>query len=236
MSSGTDTRLGNEVVLLAMELLHGETLADKLRRDGRFATTEMLPLVRQMADGLTAAHRVGVVHRDFKSHNVMLVKPAREEDEMRAVVTDFGLAWRSTHDEATSLSMSISTENEVSGTPAYMAPEQVEGGPVTPATDVYALGVVLYEMVTGALPFLGETPLKMAVKRLTEPPPSPRVHVPDVDPLWEATILQCLARRPEERFASAGEVVSALEGKQAEQAVAALVASGGPASCGRRWR
>ena len=212
---------GNEVVLLAMELLHGETLADKLRRDGRFATTEMLPLVRQMADGLTAAHRVGVVHRDFKSHNVMLVKPAREEDEMRAVVTDFGLAWRSTHDEATSLSMSISTENEVSGTPAYMAPEQVEGGPVTPATDVYALGVVLYEMVTGALPFLGETPLKMAVKRLTEPPPSPRVHVPDVDPLWEATILQCLARRPEERFASAGEVVSALEGKPAEQAVAA---------------
>ena len=115
----------------------------------------------------------------------------------------------------------MSTENEVSGTPAYMAPEQVEGGPVTPATDVYALGVVLYEMVTGALPFLGETPLKMAVKRLTEPPPSPRVHVPDVDPLWEATILQCLARRPEERFASAGEVVSALEGKQAEQAAAA---------------
>ena len=123
---------GMEVVLLAMELLHGETLADKLRRDGRFATTEMLPLVRQMADGLTAAHRVGVVHRDFKSHNVMLVKPARAEDEMRAVVTDFGLAWRSTHDEATSMSMSLSTENEVSGTPAYMAPEQVEGGPVTP--------------------------------------------------------------------------------------------------------
>ena len=158
--------MAGEVVLLAMELLHGETLADKLRRDGRFSTTEILPLVRQMADGLTAAHRVGVVHRDFKSHNVMLVKPTREEDEMRAVVTDFGLAWRSTQDESTSLSMSLSTENEISGTPAYMAPEQVEGGPVTPATDVYALGVVLYEMVTGALPFLGETPLKMAIKRL----------------------------------------------------------------------
>jgi eukaryotic-like serine/threonine-protein kinase len=209
-----------EVVLLAMELLHGETLADKLRRDGRFATAEILPVVRQMADGLTAAHRVGVVHRDFKSHNVMLVKPTRADEEMRAVVTDFGLAWRSAQDESTSLSMSLSTEGEISGTPAYMAPEQVEGGPVTPATDVYALGVVLYEMVTGALPFVGETPLKMAVKRLHEPPPSPRVHVPAVDPLWEATILRCLARRPEERFASAGEVVSALEGRHVEQAVA----------------
>ena len=211
-----------EVVLLAMELLHGETLADKLRRDGRFSTAETLSVVRQMADGLTAAHRVGVVHRDFKSHNVMLVKPTRAEDEMRAVVTDFGLAWRGAEDQgtSTSMSMSLSTEGEISGTPAYMAPEQVEGGPVTPATDVYALGVVLYEMVTGALPFVGETPMKMALKRLHEPPPSPRVHVPDVDPLWEATILRCLARRPEERYASAGEVVSALEGGPVEQAVA----------------
>ena len=103
MSSATDTRLrlsgtAGEVVLLAMELLHGETLADKLRRDGRFSTAETLPVVRQMADGLTAAHRVGVVHRDFKSHNVMLVKPARAEEEMRAVVTDFGLAWRGAQD------------------------------------------------------------------------------------------------------------------------------------------
>ena len=118
------------------------------------------------------------------------------------------------------MSMSLSTEGEISGTPAYMAPEQVEGGPVTPATDVYALGVVLYEMVTGTLPFVGETPIKMAIKRLHEPPPSPRVHVPDLDPLWEATILRCLARRPEERFASAGEVVSALEGGPVEPAVA----------------
>ena len=107
MSSATDTRTreptgrADEVVFLAMELLHGETLADKLQRDGRFSTAELLPVVRQMAAGLTAAHRVGVVHRDFKSQNVMLVKPTREEEEMRVVVTDFGLAWRSTHDEST---------------------------------------------------------------------------------------------------------------------------------------
>ena len=218
-AAGND-RPANEVVLLAMELLHGETLADKLRRDGRFATAEILPVVRQMADGLTAAHRVGVVHRDFKSHNVMLVKPTRADEQIRAVVTDFGLAWRSAQDESTNLSMSLSAENEISGTPAYMAPEQVEGGPVTPATDVYAIGVVLYEMLTGALPFVGDTPLKTAIKRLHEPPPSPRLHLPDVDPLWEATILRCLARRPEERFASAGEVVSAVEGAHGEQAAA----------------
>ena len=85
----------DEVVFLAMELLHGETLADKLWRDGPFSTAEILPVVRQMAAGLTAAHRVGVVHRDFKSQNVMLVTPTREDGEMRVVVTDFGLAWRS---------------------------------------------------------------------------------------------------------------------------------------------
>ena len=213
-------RPSDEVVFLAMELLHGETLADKLRQDGPLPTLVILPLVRQMAAGLTAAHRVGVVHRDFKSQNVMLVEPSRTEEELRVVVTDFGLAWRSRHEESTSLSLAMSAENEITGTPAYMAPEQVEGGPVTPATDVYALGIVLYEMLTGAFPFVGETPLKMATARLHEPPVSPRVHVADVDPLWETTILRCLARRPEDRFASAGEVVSALEGVHVEPAVA----------------
>jgi eukaryotic-like serine/threonine-protein kinase len=210
--AGRADRPDDEVVFLSMELLQGETLADKLQRDGRLDPAEILPIVRQMAAGLTAAHRVGIVHRDFKSHNVMLVTPAAADAEMRVVVTDFGLAWRSAHHENTGLSLSLSTEGQISGTPAYMAPEQVEGGSVTPAADVYALGVVLYEMVTGTWPFVGDNPLKVATKRLLEAPPSPRVRVPDLDPLWEATILRCLARQPEERFASPGDVVSALEG------------------------
>ncbi|RPH58329.1 MAG: response regulator [Acidobacteria bacterium] len=201
----------DEVVFLAMELLHGETLADKLRRDGRFSTLEILPIVRQMAAGLSAAHRVGVVHRDFKSHNVMLVKAPTPEQELRVVVTDFGLARRSAHNESTGVTFSLSDADEISGTPAYMAPEQVEGGPVTPATDVYALGVVLYELVTGVCPFVAETPFRTAIKRLQEPPPPPRVHVPDVDRRLEATILRCLARDPMDRFASVNEAVASLE-------------------------
>jgi eukaryotic-like serine/threonine-protein kinase len=201
-----------EVVFLAMELLHGETLADKLHREGRLQTIHILPLARQMAAGLAAAHRVGVVHRDFKSHNVMLVKPDSSEEEMRVVVTDFGLARRSAHDETTGFSLSYADAGEIAGTPAYMAPEQVEGDTVTPATDVYAFGVVLYELVTGVWPFAADTPMRMAIKRLQEPPTPPRVHVPDVEPQWERTILRCLARQPADRFASVGEVVASLEG------------------------
>ena len=201
-----------EVMFLVMELLHGETLADKLHRDGRFQTTNLLPIARQMAAALAAAHQVGVVHRDFKSQNVMLVKPSAAEQETRVVVTDFGLARRSTHDQATAFSLSFADTGEISGTPAYMAPEQVEGGAVTPATDVYAFGVVLYELVTGVWPFVADTPLGTAVKRLHQDPPPPSVHVPGVDPRWEATILRCLARQPADRFASVGDVVASLEG------------------------
>jgi serine/threonine protein kinase len=199
-----------EVVFLAMELLHGETVAAKLQREGRLQTVDILPIARQMAAGLAAAHRVGVVHRDFKTHNVMIVKPDASDQELRVVVTDFGLARRSAHDEATSFSLSLDA-GEISGTPAYMAPEQVEGEAVTPATDVYAFGVVLYELVTGVWPFIADTPMRMAIKRLTDPPTPPRVHVPDVHPRWEATILRCLARQPADRFSSVADVVASLE-------------------------
>src|SRR6266496_648574 len=200
-----------ELSFLAMELLQGETLASKLRAVGRMTSAEALPIVEQMAAGLGAAHRAGVVHRDFKSANVVLV-PSEDDHRpekdggLRAVVTDFGLA-RSV-DGAEGLSTGLGMVE----TSAYMAPEQVEGGEVTPAADIYALGVVLYEMVTGVKPFVGDSPLSTAVKRLKEPPASPRVHVPDLDPAWEAVILRCLEPVPANRFASADEVVQALKG------------------------
>ena len=201
----------HEVVFLAMELLFGETLADRLHRVGRMTTDDILPIAKQMAAGLAAAHRAGVVHRDFKSHNVMLVG-ADDDPAPRVVVTDFGLARRSTSDNPATFSLSLpDLTAAISGTPGYMAPEQVEGGTVTPATDIYAFGVVLYELVTGVCPFVAETPMKTATMRLKEPPRSPRLLVPDIDPRWEAVILRCLEREPADRFASVTEAAEALE-------------------------
>jgi tetratricopeptide (TPR) repeat protein len=214
-----------EVVFLAMELLHGETLADRLKR-GRFSTAEALPLVRQMTAGLLAAHRVGVVHRDFKSQNVMLVAPAPEEPDVRVAITDFGLARRSA-DQAHQASVAMSQVVAMSGTPAYMSPEQVFGGTITASTDIYALGVVLYEMVTGTRPFQGDNPLQIALKRLKEDAPPPRLHVPDLDPRWDAAIMRCLARSPADRFRDVGEVLTALEEGGPVRAAAGRARRGG---------
>src|SRR6185436_3068802 len=193
---------GAEFAFITMELLRGETLEARLQRAGRMEPAEALPLVAQIAEGLQAAHQAGVVHRDLKSGNVML---AEGPDGPRAVVTDFGLAWSS------SGAASVTRTGALLGSPAYMAPEQVRGEAVTPATDVYAFGIVLYEMVTGSLPFSADTAVGTAIKRLREPPTLPRVHTPDLDPLWEQVILRCLESDPAERFATSVEVARALE-------------------------
>ena len=192
-----------EVTFLAMEMLAGETLDQRLRREGAMSEEAALPLIRQMADGLAAAHRVGVVHRDFKPGNVMLVP---EDGGARAVVTDFGLAHG-----AEPAGGGLTVRGDILGTPSYMAPEQVAGDEVTPATDIYSLGVTLYEMMTGTLPFVGETALSTAVKRLREDPPRPTVRAPHLARAWEKAILRCLAREPQKRFASVRDVVAALE-------------------------
>ena len=203
---------GAEATFLTMELLSGETLADRLARTGRLVPEAALPLVEQMAGALDAAHQAGVIHRDFKCANVMLVPLGTGSDEVRAVVTDFGLARR---DPATGGSVVSATATEaLAGTPAYMAPEQIEGGPITAATDIYALGVVIYEMLTGRRPFEGETPVATMVKRLRTAPDSPRVHVPTIEPVWESAVLRCLEREPERRFATAADVVRALHGER----------------------
>lgn len=193
------------VVFLTMELLEGETLSRRLRRNGRMTTDQAFPVARQIADALEAAHGAGIVHRDLKSENVFLVP--RPGESTRVVVTDFGVA-RGTSDDQFS---SLVTGAGIVGTPAYMAPEQVEGGEITPAADIYAFGVVLYEMVTGRLPFESENPLTTAVKRLREPPPPPHLHVPHLEARWEKTILRCLARAPADRYGAAGDIVTDLE-------------------------
>ncbi len=210
-----DVVRSEKITFLTMELLKGQTLRERLSK-GRMNPDEALPIIRQMAAGLAAAHKAGVIHRDFKSSNVMLapVAPVAPVDDdgrlFRAVVTDFGLARPAPAQEVMA---TLSNPADVLGTPAYMAPEQLENGKITSATDVYAFGLVMYEMVAGTLPFPGETGLAAALKRLQGPPPSPRVHAPELDTTWEATILRCLAHDPAGRFNNLDDVVKTLTGE-----------------------
>lgn len=194
-------------LFLTMELLTGESLAARLHRAGPLDPEEALPLIGDMASGLAAAHRAGVIHRDFKSANVVLVQ---EEARLRAVITDFGLARGLLADEVHP--ETITHSGTVVGTPTYMAPEQLTGGLVTEASDAYSLGIVIYEMVTGHRPFKGDTDLSTAIKRLTDAPPSPRLHAPQLDLHWEQAILRCLEREPEDRFPNLDNLVKVLTG------------------------
>ena len=194
---------GERITFLSMEFLEGETLSARIAR-GRLPMSAALPLAEQMASALDAAHRAGVVHRDFKSPNVMLVDA---DGATRAVVTDFGLARGALPRDHFS---SMTESGKLLGSPAYMAPEQVAGYEVGRPADIYAFGIVLYEMVAGRLPFVGDTPMLTALKRLQEAPPSPRKFAADLDENWARTILRCLEREPERRPQSAEEVVAAL--------------------------
>lgn len=201
----------SQILIVSMEFLSGETLDHRIRGGGRMTASEALPIAEQMCAGLAAAHHVGVIHRDFKSANVMLVRSRESSTAMRAVVTDFGLAHAEERAEHT-----LTQPGDIVGTPSYMAPEQLEGGPITAATDIYALGIVLYEMVTGQLPFSADTPFAVAMKRLKEAAPPPCALVPDLDPHWDAAIRRCLEREPEKRFASTEDVAKALRGESVD--------------------
>ncbi|MFA6956164.1 MAG: protein kinase [Thermoanaerobaculia bacterium] len=205
-------QLTTRLMCVSMELLEGETLSQRLSRDGAISPAVALPIARQLAEGLSAAHAAGVIHRDFKAANVMLVQGsgADAEGATRAVITDFGLARRS---ESSEQDASLTDSGVVVGTPAYMAPEQFEGKDATSASDIYSYGVVLYEMITGRKPFDGATPISQAIQRLKSAPHSPARFCEALDPAWESAILRCLESDPRARFASPLDVVAALSGK-----------------------
>jgi tetratricopeptide (TPR) repeat protein/TolB-like protein len=207
-ASASSSGESESILFVTMELLRGDTLAERLLQCGRMQVHEALPLGIQMAEGLGAAHDAGVLHRDFKPGNVVLVSSPRG---MRAVITDFGLALRTTIDST--LTGSPTNTGEPFGTPAYMSPEQVEGKDLTPGSDVYSLGLVLYQMVTGSRPFEDATPLSTAVRRLREDPLPPRTLVPGLDRNFEGVVMRCLERDPRLRFPHAGDVGKALRGE-----------------------
>jgi serine/threonine protein kinase len=202
------SRPGTGVLFITMELIQGVSLAQRIKERGRYTAEAALPIVRAMAGALGAAHRAEVVHRDFKSDNVMLAPD--EPDHERVVVMDFGLA------RNISLDTNDSTMGRgLEGTLAYMAPEQLEGQSAREPADIYALGLVMYEMLTGQLPFApssGGAWLRAAWQRVVEPIPPVRSFVPEIDPRWNDVIARCLEKDIERR-PSADDVVRALLGE-----------------------
>jgi eukaryotic-like serine/threonine-protein kinase len=194
-----------------MELLHGETLARRIRRTGRLSREEAFPIAVQMAQGLQAAHSAGIVHADFKSGNVILVPGERAE---RAVITDFGLSRITPTPDASGATRARYDDGHMEGTMAYMSPEQMSGGAVTTASDIYSFGIVLFEMATGQLPFDERHVLHGAMQRATGEGSHARSLVPDLDTRWDAAIRRCLQTAPERRFASAGDVAAFLGGSR----------------------
>jgi serine/threonine protein kinase len=203
---GIQNGAGRNRFFLTMELLAGPTLADRIEKGDPYTPEEALPIVAQIADGLDAAHAAGVIHRDLKPGNIVLLPPPTGRFAERAVITDFGLALSEEQSD-----MRLTESDELVGTPEYMAPEQAEPSPATPATDIYALGLILYEMLSKRRPFESAgTALATVLVRRREPPRPLHEVVTGVPAGWERTIHRCLERDPARRFASAGEVIAAL--------------------------
>lgn len=204
-----DLERDGSVLFLTMELLKGETLEDFLEREGALEVPRALPLVQQMSAALISIHECDVVHRDFKPGNVLLVQSKAGH---RAVVTDFGLARPQMLTMAAEAGSGTSISSTCAGTPAYMAPEQLAGKAATPATDIYAFGLVIYKMVTGRLPFPTDLDFRSLKGRAGQLPPSPKEYVPQLDLAWERTIMRCLQADPASRFQRVTELVAELPG------------------------
>jgi serine/threonine-protein kinase len=184
-------------LFLSMEYVDGEDLATLLKRIGRLPPAKALEIARQLCAGLAAAHDKGVLHRDLKPSNIMI------DGQGHARITDFGLAVRPEDELA---------EGRIVGTPAYMSPEQLAGRAATVKSDLYALGLVLYEIFTGKKAFEAATLAELKRKHAQETPTAPSSHIADVDPAAERVILRCLEKDPRQRPASALVVAAGLPG------------------------
>jgi eukaryotic-like serine/threonine-protein kinase len=190
---------------IAMEFVDGPSLKSVIESGGPVPAMRTLTLARQLASALSVAHRQGIIHRDLKPHNVML---ARSHDGQEiAKLVDFGIA--KTFEEGTQLTVSGFSP----GTPQYMAPEQAEGGTVDARSDLYSFGIMMYEMLTGEVPFNATSAATVLIKQIKEAPIPPSVKNPRVPiPLQvEAIVLRCMAKDPAERFQTADDLGTALE-------------------------
>jgi serine/threonine-protein kinase len=190
-------------VYIVMELLEGRTLRDVLAKEAPLDAARSVSLMMQISAAVAAAHEAGIIHRDLKPANIFIVQRA----EVPAVVKvlDFGIAKLAAESLEEDEPMTLTAVGAMIGTPRYMSPEQCDGAELTPAADVYSLGVILYEMLTGAVPFSGSTPLAIAMKHTAEVPRSPGEIVSSIPPALEEVVLHTLEKRPEDRPANAAE-------------------------------
>lgn len=203
----------DDTYYIAMAWIRGRTLRELINRG--MTVDQSVAIVRQILEAAGFAHAHGVVHRDFKPLNVIV------EDSGRAVVTDFGIARAGTPD--------LTETGMVMGTAAYLSPEQAEGLDVGPRSDLYSIGVILYECLTGRVPFEGDTPVAIALRQLSEQPVPPSHLNPEVSPALDAVVMKALQREPSMRFGDAGEFIAALDSAMLDPT------GGSPAPERRKW-
>ncbi len=188
-----DFGMSGEYPYITMEFIPGKDLKSIIVERGRIPQPEAVAILRQLLRGTQAAHELGIIHRDLKPQNVMI-------DESAAVaILDFGLARGRSSENLTAASI-------VLGTPQYIAPEQALGGKADARSDIYSIGIMAYEMLTGELPFIGDTPIATALKQVTDPVPETLAESPGISAALKAIVLKALAKRPQDRPASAWEM------------------------------
>jgi len=190
----------NGTYYIAMEYVAGRSLKTIVREQGALDPASAIEIVVQILRAARFAHRRGVIHRDLKPHNVLL------DDEGRARVTDFGIARAGASD--------MTLTGSIMGTAQYLSPEQAQGLAVSEASDVYSVGVILYELLTGVVPFEGETAVAIAYKQVSAEPAPPSAINPSLPPSLDAVVLRALAKDPAQRYADADELIAALEAER----------------------
>ena len=194
---------GDGNVYLVMELLEGRTLRDIIAKEAPLETARATSIMLQTSAAVAAAHEAGIIHRDLKPSNILVTQSANAPAVVK--VLDFGIAKLASDIYDSEDATAVTLPGTPIGTPRYMAPEQYEGRDLTPAADVYSLGVILYEMLAGMAPFTGMTPLEIALKHKHDPLRSPREIVSTIPEDVERVVLHALEKQPEARPANAAE-------------------------------